>query len=50
MKQKNNKTDSIEVKMISEEEYDKLSPEEQKKYDEMLKNYKKQKKVDEGSN
>jgi hypothetical protein len=45
MKQKNNKTDSIEVKMISEEEYDKLSPEEQKKYDEMLKNYKKQKKL-----
>eukprot|EP00833_Pecoramyces_ruminatium_P007172 jgi/Orpsp1_1/1181204/evm.model.c7180000076296.1 len=45
MKQKNNKNDTIEVKMISEEEYDKLSPEEQKKYDIALKNYKKQKKL-----
>jgi len=46
MKQKNNKSDLItEVKIISEEEYDKLSPEEQNKYDIMLKNFKKQKKI-----
>jgi len=46
MKQKNNKTDTLtEIKLISEDEYDKLSPEEQKKYDIMLKNYKKQKKL-----
>ncbi|ORX48158.1 hypothetical protein BCR36DRAFT_329786 [Piromyces finnis] len=46
MKQKNNNTDPIsEISLISEDEYDKLNPDEQKKYDIMLKNYKKQKRL-----